>query len=97
MEPDKIMVSFDVTSLYTTIPIDQALIIIKDLPEHDDKLADRNILSPRQILDLLDILLRSTYFKFNRDFYQQTDRAAMRPPTSAIVSEIYMQSEARSS
>ena len=66
----KIMVSFDVTSLYTTIPIDQALLIIKDLSGYDDKLADRALLSPRQNLDLLDILLRTTYFKFTRDFYQ---------------------------
>ena len=86
------MVSFDVTSLYTTIPIDQALLIIENLPEHDDKLADRTLLSPRQILDLLDILLRTTYFKFNGDFYQETDGAAMGGPTLAIVSEIYMQS-----
>ena len=92
IEPDEIMVTFDGTSLYTTIPIDQALLIIKDLLEHDDKSADRTLLSPRQILDLLDILLRTTYFKFNGDFYQQTDRAAMRGPTSANVSEIYMQS-----
>ena len=69
IEPDKIMVSFDVTSLYTTIPIDQALLIIEDLPEHDDKLAERSLLSPRQILDLLDILLCTTYFKFSGDFY----------------------------
>ena len=92
IEPDEIMVSCDVTSLYTTIPIDQALLIIKHLPEHDDKLADRTLLSPRKILDLLDILLRTTYFKFNGDFYRQTDGAAMGGPTSAIVSEIYVQS-----
>ena len=92
IEPDEIMVSFDVTSLCTTIPIDQALLIIKHLPEHDDKLADRILLSPRQILDLLDILLRTTYFKFNGDFYQQTDGAAMGSPTSVIVSEICIQS-----
>ena len=33
-----------------------------------------------------------TYFKFNGDFYQLTDGAAMGGLTSAIVSEIYMQS-----
>ena len=71
IEPDEIITSFDV---YTTIPIDQAL-IIKDLIEHGDKLADRTLLSPRQILDLLNILPRTTYFKFNGDFYQQTDGA----------------------
>ena len=91
IEPDEIMVSFDVTSLYTTIPIDQALLIIEDLLQHDDKLADRTPLTPNQILDLLSILLRTTYFKFNDQFYQQTDGAAMGGPTSAIVSEIYMQ------
>ena len=91
IEPDEIMVSFDVTSLYITIPIDQALFIIEDLLQHDDKLTDRTPLSPNQILDLLNILLRTTYFKFNNQFYQQTDGAAMEGPTSAIVSEIYMQ------
>ena len=85
IEPDEIMVSLDVTSLYTTIPIDQALLIIKDLLKHDDKLSDRTLLSPRQIIDLLDILLRTTYFKFSGDFYQQTDGAAMGGPTSATV------------
>ena len=60
--------------------------------ENDDKLADRTLLSPRLILDLLDILPRTTYLKFNGDSYQQTDEAAIGGPTSAIVSEIYMQS-----
>ena len=78
------MVTFDVTSLYTTIAIDQAL-LMKDLPEHDDNLADRTLLSPKQILDLLDILLHTTYSKFNGDVYQQTDGAAMGGPTSAII------------
>ena len=85
------MVSFEVTSLYTTIPIDQALLIREDLLPHDDKLADRTPLSSNQILDLLNIVLQTTYFKFNDQFYQQTDGAAMGGPTSAIVSEIYMQ------
>ena len=92
IEPDEIMVSLDVTLLYTTIPIDQALLTIKDLPEHDDRLVDRTLLSPRQILDQLDTLLCTTFFKFNGYFYQQTDGEAMGGPTSAIVSEIYIQS-----
>ena len=91
IEPDEIMISFDVTSLYTTIPIDQALLIIEDLLQHDNKLTDRAPLTPNQILDLLSIILGTTYFKFNDQFYQQTDGAAMGSPTSAIVSEIYMQ------
>ena len=89
VELDEIRVSFDVISLYTTIPIDQVLLIVKDLPEHDNKLADKILLSSRENLD---ILLHTTYFKFNGDFYQKTGGAAMGGPTSAIVSEICMQS-----
>ena len=91
IEPDGIIVFFDVTSLYTTIPIDQALLIIEDLLQRDDKLADQTPSSPNQILDLLNVLLQATNFKFNNQFYQQTDGAAMGGPTSAIVSEIYIQ------
>ena len=80
----------NVTSLHTTIPIDQALLIIEDLLQHDDKLTDRTPLSSNQILDLLNVLLRTTYFKFNDQFCQQTDGAVMGGPASAIVSEVYM-------
>ena len=74
IEPDEIMLCFDVTSLCTTIPIDQALLIVKDLSEHDDKLAERTLFSPRQVLNLLDILLRTKHFKFNGDLYQKKNR-----------------------
>ena len=74
------------------VPLSKPFSLSKIFQKHDDKLTDRTLLSPRQILNLLDILLPTTYFKFNGDFYQQTDGAAMGGPTSAIVSEIYMQS-----
>ena len=81
-------------STHSTLPfpINQALLIVKDLLEHDDRLADRTLLSSGQILDLLDILLRTTYFKFNGDFYQGKDGTVMGGLTSVIVSEICMQS-----
>ena len=68
IELDEIMVSFDGTSLYITVPIDQALLIIEDLLGHDDKLADRTLLSPRQILDLLDILTTHHIFQIQWRF-----------------------------
>ena len=36
--------SYDVTSLFTSVPIDPALNIIKDLLEKDEKLNDRTVL-----------------------------------------------------
>ena len=84
------MISFDVESLYTNIPITDALLVIKDLLSNDTILQDRTNLLPDQILELLEFLLRTTFFIFNGEFHQQTNGVAMGGPASSIVAEIYM-------
>ena len=84
------MVSFDVESVYTNIPITDAILVIKDLLNNDTTLQDRTNLLPDQILKLLEFLLRTTFFIFNLEFHQQTDGVAMGGPASSIVAEIYM-------
>ena len=44
------LTSYDVTSLFTLVPIDPALNIIKDLLEKDEKLNDRTVLSVQNII-----------------------------------------------
>ena len=85
------MVSFDVEALYTNVPIEDALAIVKELLENDETLSDRTHLSPKNVLDLLEFLLRTTLFIFNDTHYQQTEGVAMGEPPSSIVAEIYMQ------
>ena len=92
IDPDEIMVSFDVGSLYTNITITDALLVIKDLINNDTSLQDRTNLLPDQILELLEFLLRTTFFIFNGEFHQQTYGIAMGGPASFIVAEIYMRS-----
>ena len=84
------MVSFDVESLYTDIPITDALLVIIDLLNNDTTLQDGTNMLPDQILELLEFLLRTTFFIFNGEFHQQTDGVAMGGPASSIVAEIYM-------
>ena len=84
------MVSFDVESLYTNIPITDALLVIKDLLNNDTTLQGRTNLLPDQILEPLEFLLCTTFFIFNGEFHQQTDGVAMGGPASSIVAEIYM-------
>ena len=91
IEEDEIMVSFDVEALYTNVPIDDALAIIKELLENDETLPDWTPLSPKNVPDLLELLLRTTFFIFNGTYYQQTEGVPMGGPPSAIVAEIYMQ------
>ena len=84
------MVSFDVESLYTNIPITDALLVIKDLLNNDTTLQDRTNLLPDQILKLLEFPLCTTFFISNGEFHQQTDGVSMGGPASSIVAEIYM-------
>ena len=84
------MVSFDVEALYTNVPIDDALAIIKELLENDETLPDKTPLSPENVLDLLEFLPRTTSCIFNGTYYQQTEGVTMGGPPLSIVSEIYM-------
>ena len=83
--------SYDVTSLFTSVPIDPALNIIKDLVEKDEKLNDRTVLSVQNIMQLLGFSLNNTYFSFQNKFYEQVEGVAMGSPVSPIVANLYME------
>ena len=91
IEDDEIMVSFDVTSLYTNIPIIDTLNIIKDYVHSDDQFARKTAISQDKFLDLVNLVLTTTWYTFNSQFYQQTDGVAMGGPASSTTAEIYMQ------
>ena len=83
--------SYDVTSIFTSVPIDPALDIIKDLLEKDEKLNDRTVLLVQNIIELLGFCLHNTYFSFQNKFYEQVEGAPMGSPVSPIVANLYME------
>ena len=85
------MVSFDVTSLYTNIPITDTLNIIKDYVHSDDQFVRKTAIPQDKFLDLVNLVLTTTWYTFNSQFYQQTDGIAMGGPASSTTAEIYMQ------
>ena len=58
----KTIVSFDVESLFTNVPIKGAIEAALRRLQTDDKLSSRTTLSPSQIAQLLEFTLTSTYF-----------------------------------
>ena len=82
LQPAECLTSYDVTSLFTSVPIDLALNIIKDLWEKDEKLNDRTVLSAQNIIELLRFCLHNTYFSFQNKFYEQVEGVAMGSPVS---------------
>ena len=84
MESDEILVNFDVSSLFTNVSVGEAVsIICQKLREHET-LGNRTILFPKWIAELLEMCLKSTYFSFGVNFYEQKEHAAMGSPVSAV-------------
>ena len=90
IEDDEIMVSFDITSLYMNIPIIDRLTIIKDYVNNDDQFTRKKAIPQDKFLDLIHLVLTTTWYTSNSQFYQQTDGVAMRGPASSTTAEIYM-------
>ena len=89
------MVSFDVTSLYTKIPMIDTLNIIKDYVNNDDQFTRKTAIPQDKFLDLVHLVLTTTWYTFNSQFYQQTDGVAMGGPASSTTAEIYIQAYER--
>ena len=85
------LASYDVTALFTAVPMDPALNIIKDLLEKDAKLSDRTVLSVQNIIQLLQFCLHNTYFSFQNKFCEQVEGVAMGSLVSPIVANLYME------
>ena len=94
IEDDEIMVSFDVTSLYTSIPIIHTLNIIKDYV-NDDQFTRKTAIPQDKFFDLVNLVLTTAWYTFNCQFYQKTDGVAMGGPASSTIAEIYMQAHER--
>ena len=60
LQPGECLSSYDATSLFTSVPIDPALNVIKELLEKDEKLNDRIVLSVHNIIELLGFCLHNT-------------------------------------
>ena len=80
------MVSFDVESLFRSLfPIEGALRATLWKLESDLSFPNHTTLTAAQIDDLLNFVLRSTYFQYDVAIYEQQDGAAMGSPVSAVI------------
>lgn len=78
LAPSDLLVSPDVVSLYTKVPVQQTLQWLKPL-------------FPESTLDLFRYVLASTYCMFNGLFYKQSQGVAMGSPLSSIVADFFME------
>ena len=89
--PGECISFYDVTALFTSVPVEPALGIIKDLLEQDNTLKERTVLPVKDIILLLKLCLHNTYFSFQGQFNEQVKDAAMGSLVSPIVTDLYME------
>ena len=62
LAPGECLSSYDVSALFTSVPVDPALRVIKDLLEKDPTLRDRTVLPAEDIFLLLEFCLKTCTF-----------------------------------
>ena len=90
IEDGETMVSFDVKSLFTNVPIDKAAEATHDLLRTDNHLDERTNLKIESIMTLLNLCLTTTSFQFREQHYELTDGLPMGSPASPCVANIFI-------
>ena len=82
------MISFDVKSLFTNVPLEETIDIILN-KIYDEKKIETNI--PRNIMkDLLYLCTKHVHFTFGGKIYIQIDGVAMGSPLGPVLANIFM-------
>ena len=89
--PDETIISYDIKALFTSVPIQPVINIIKNKLENDKDLKLRTSMSVEHITSLLEYCLKSTYFVFKGQYYEQLEGAAMGSPLIPIIENLYME------
>jgi hypothetical protein len=93
LKADQVLVSFDVVSLFTNIPVDLAIKVATKRLRQDATLLPRTSLPVEDITDLLSFCLNTTYFGFEDCYYQQVFGTAMGSPVSAVIANLVMEGD----
>ena len=91
IEQDEMFLSHEIVSLFTNIPINETLNVIKKQLEADTKQKLRTNLNVDDIMELLKFIITTTYFSFRGNIYQQKFGTAMGSPVSPVIANIFME------
>ena len=93
---DDVMVSFDVQSLFTSVPTDVACDVAKrrlevEFEREDSVVRAKTGMDVEDILVLLRLCLGLTYFQVDGSYYKQNKGTAMGSPVSVVVANLFME------
>ena len=82
------MVSLDVVSLFTNVPLDYTIQVILDKVYTEKKVATK--LSRDELQTLLELCTKKMHFSFNKKIYKQIGGVAMGSPLGPVIANIFM-------
>ena len=83
-----IMISFDVVSLFTNVPLEKTIdIILKKI--YKEKLIKTKIKADK-LKELLILCTKEGHFTFNNEIYIQIDGVMMGSPLGSLIANIYI-------
>ena len=84
-------VSFDVVSLFTSVPLKTAKTIVANRVGDDCTLGERTSLAVPEIMEALNICLQLSFFVYNDVIYKQIFSCPMGSPLSPIIANMVME------
>ena len=84
---DKFLVSFDVTSLFTNIPLTETIELAINLIKANEPSVK---LSRAQLRKMFLFATKQAHFLFNGDYYDQIDGVAMGSPLGPVLANLFM-------
>ena len=82
LQADETITSYDVSALFTSLPIEAAINIIQRRLELDQELHSRTNMKVEHITSLLEFCLKTTYFQFQGSFMSRSMEQAWGPPSA---------------
>ena len=88
---EETLVSFDVSALFTSIPVPVALQVINSKVSTCTSFTNVCKIPKEKFIELLEFTLTNCIFCFKKKFYKQLQGAAMGSPVSPVIANIYME------
>ena len=87
-----VLVSYDVSSLFTNVPLEETIHILADKAFANDRFNETHHLnlSKQDLVDLLEGATKDQLFLFNGQLYEQTDGVAMGSPLGPLLANVFM-------